>query len=266
MTDLGRLLGVLFGSLATAGSVAIAQPSQPGPGPAMPASTPANASTAPGSMPAQPPTVPPPTSPAPTRIVLSEVVEPGYRDAVLGVARKPTIATRGISDAVVCTPAVYEWLLEHPDRTSLAWRRLKVPCVEISDIGNGKFSWADGEGSELTWQTVGRFPNGLVWYATGKVKPSAVTPSVPVRAVVVMTHPKEVGTNGTATISPAVQVYMQTDSKAATVVMRMMGPTAPKLAQQGAEQLLFFFTGIARYLQAHPDQVNNLLGPAKASR
>ena len=54
------------------------------------------------------------------------------------VVRKPTISTRGRVRRVVCTPAVYEWLLDHPDRVSLAWRRLKVPCVEITDAGKGQ--------------------------------------------------------------------------------------------------------------------------------
>ena len=26
----------------------------------------------------------------------------------------------------------YEWLLEHPDRATLAWRRIGVPCVRSS--------------------------------------------------------------------------------------------------------------------------------------
>jgi hypothetical protein len=191
------------------------------------------------------------------------VVEPGYRDAVMAVARKPTLTTRGASADVVCAPAVYEWLLDHPDRVALAWRRLKVPCVEIGDAGNGRFTWADGEGSDLAWRTVGRFPGGLVLYATGRVKPSVVAPTVPVKAVVVMTHPAKPAKDGATALSPGVQVYLQTDSRAAAVVMRLLGPTAPKLAEQGAEQLLFFFGGIARYVKAHPEQAEELLGPPR---
>jgi hypothetical protein len=200
---------------------------------------------------------------APTRVVLAEVVDPNWRDKVLAVVRKPTIATRGTHDDFLCTPAVYQWLLDHPDRASLAWRRLKVPCVAIKEEGEGRFAWSDGEGSELKWQTVGRFADGLVWYATGKVKASPAAPSVPVRAVVVMLHPKQALGNGTAVVSPMVQAFLQTDSKAAKVVMRLLGPAAPRIAQQGAEQLLFFFSGIARYVQEHPDQASEVLAPAR---
>lgn len=204
-----------------------------------------------------------PADPPPTRLVLADVVEARHREAVLAVVKKPTITTRGTSPELVCSPAVYDWLLEHPDRVSLAWPRLKVNCVEIADAGKGVFTWADGDGSELVWQNVGRFPDGLVWYATGKVKCSPVTPTIPVKAVVVMHHPKKMAADGTATISPVAHVYLQTDSKAASVVLKLLGPTAPKLAEQGADQLLYFFTGIANYTHKHPDKLDELLAPAK---
>ena len=212
---------------------------------------------------AQPQVMPAMKAEPPARIVLAEVVEARHRDAVLAVVKKPTMTTRGTSPEIVCSPAVYEWLLDHPDRVSLAWPRLKVPCVEIIDAGKGVFTWSDGEGSELAWQTVGRFPDGLVWYATGKVKCSPVTPTIPVKAVVVMHHPKKPAADGASTLSPVAHVYLQTDSKAANVVLRLLGPTAPKLAEQGAEQLLYFFTGIARYTQKHPEKADEILAPAK---
>ena len=42
-----------------------------------------------------------------------------------------------------------------------------------------------------------------------------------------------------------------------------MGPSAPRVAEQGAEQLLYFFNGIARYAQTHPEKAENLLAPGK---
>ncbi len=252
MVGTGRSLGVLIGSVVAA-AAGVATAAEPRAMPAQPQPPAMKSVSSPGPM----------SGTGPVRVVLSEVVAPEYRDQVLAVVRKPTIATRGAYEDTLCTPAVYEWLLDHPDRTSLAWRRLQVPCVAITDAGNGRFSWSDGEGSELTWQTVGRFADGLVWYATGKVKPSAVTPSVPGRAVVVMLYPKQPLGNGTAIVSPVAQAYLQTDSRATKVVMRMLGPAAPRLAEQGAEQLLFFFAGIARYVQQNPDKSGELLGPVK---
>ena len=59
-----------------------------------------------------------------------------------------------------------------------------VECVEITELGRGRFHWADGSGSELTWQAVGRAADGVIWYATGKVKPGALLPTAPVVVLV----------------------------------------------------------------------------------
>jgi hypothetical protein len=186
-------------------------------------------------------------------------VHPAYKDAVLKIVRQPTISTKYTSDEVTCGREMYEWLLAHPDRVSLAWRRMKVGCVEIRDLGNGRFGWNDDQGSELVWQSVGTFPDGVVWYATGKVKPSPVTPTVPIKAVVVLAYPSK----KEGKLAPVTQVYLHTDSRAASMILRMLGPTAPKLAEQGAEQLLFFFNGIGRHVTANPEKAEAMLAPPK---
>src|SRR5688572_30647118 len=98
----------------------------------------------------------------PATVTINDVVAPAFRDAVTQVMRQPTISAKAADDEFAAHVKIYEWLLEHPDRASLAWRRMQIPCVEITDLGNGKFHWTDPNGSELTWQTVGRFQDGLV--------------------------------------------------------------------------------------------------------
>lgn len=199
--------------------------------------------------------------PRPATAGLLDAVAPAYRDAVAQVVRQPTLSAKAADDEFTVHVKVYDWLLEHPDRASLAWRRMKVPCVEITDLGNGQFHWSDPNGSELTWRTVGRFPDGLVWYATGKVKPGTLLPTVPVKAVAVLWVPREKVDEKAATYQPVLQVYLQTDSRAANAVLRMVGPAAPRMAEDGAEQLLLFFSGPARYLYRHPDEVPTMLAP-----
>jgi hypothetical protein len=196
-------------------------------------------------------------------VSVTDVVHPAFRDAVARVLRQPTLSARGSSGEVACTPDQYAWLLDHPDRVCLAWKRLRVPCVDITELANGKFIWTDENGSEITWQTVGRFADGLVWYATGKVKATAVLPTVPVRAVAIVTKAERKNDRGESALHPVAQVYLHTDSRAANLILRVVGPTAPKLAEQGAEQLLFFFNGIGNHVARNPEQIDTLLAPAK---
>ncbi|MEO2089527.1 MAG: hypothetical protein ABGY75_08530 [Gemmataceae bacterium] len=204
-----------------------------------------------------------PTTPAaPTQPKLLDFVAESHRDVVAAIVKAPTLAAKATEDDFAAHPAVYDFLLAHPDRTSLAWQRLKVPCVEITDLGKGQFFWADEGGSELTWQTVGAFEHGVVWYATGKVKAGTLFPTVPVKAVAVLQSPRTAAdADGVSRLKPQVNVYLQCDSKLAAAALRIAGPSAPRMAEEGAEQLLFFFSGVARYLHKKPDQVEVLLAP-----
>jgi hypothetical protein len=194
---------------------------------------------------------------------LLECVRPEYRDAVARCMLKPTVSTSAMGEEVVCTVAVYEWLYEHPDRVALAWKRLKVPSIPISDMGKGRFGWTDEYGSEIVWQTVGTFPEGRIWYAKGKVKAGFATPSIPVQSVVVVRHKKRIEKDGVALYAPTIEAYMLSDSRAANLILRVLGPTVPNIAEQAAAQLLDFFGGIAAYVQRHPNRADELLAPPR---
>jgi len=221
--------------------------------------------TAAGETPPLPAMLAPQSSvPAPQpRSSVLETVKPEFRDAVARCMNKPTVSTRAMGEEVVCTVAVYEWLYEHPDRVALAWQRLKVPSIPISDMGNGRFGWTDEYGSEIVWQTVGTFPEGRVWYAKGKVKAGHAAPSIPVQSVVVVRHKKRIEKDGVALFAPVVEAYMVSDSRAAHLVLRVLGPAVPNVAEQAAGQLLDFFGGIAAYVQKYPARADDLLAPPK---
>lgn len=237
----GKALGVLLGGAVGVAAAAQTRP----PGQAMP--TPVAA-----AMPA-----------VPARASLLDVVRPEFRDAVARCVRNPTVSTTAAGEEVVCTVAVYEWLFDHPDRVALAWQRLKVPSVVITDLGGGRFGWTDENGSEVTWQTVGTFQDGRVWYATGKVKAAAAIPAVPVQGVLIVSHPRKAEKDGVAVFAPTVQAYMHSDSKAAALALRVLGPQVPMVAEDAAGQLLDFFAGVANYVQKHPTKADALLAPKK---
>ncbi|MFO0850331.1 MAG: hypothetical protein U0871_17495 [Gemmataceae bacterium] len=192
-----------------------------------------------------------------------DLVLPQYKAAVAEVVKAPTLSAQASEDPFTAHARVYDWLLDHPDRASVAWRRMNVPCVEIDALGDGRFRWADGKGGELVWRAVGRYADGVVWYATGKVNPGALLPTIPVKAVAVLRAPRApvANTDGKAVLEPTLSVYLLTDNRAAQAVLRVVGPAAPRMAEQGADQLLLFFSGPARHVHRHPDQAESLLAP-----
>ena len=191
-------------------------------------------------------------------------VAPARREAVAKVVKSPTLSTKATEDKFTANTAVYSWMLDNPDRVCLAWQRLDVPCIEISNLGNRQFAWTDEHGSKLVWEPVAKTADGVIWYATGQVKAATLLPMIQVKAVAVLSYPGTATDKpGVSVLKPELQVYFQTESRAANAMLRVVGPAGPKMAEESAEQLLFFFSGVAGYLQRHPSEVQSLLAEKK---
>ena len=192
-----------------------------------------------------------------------EQVPKKARAAVRKVMDDPTVTAVCPAQEFVAHSDTYLWLLDHPDRTAAAWRKLGVPAVEINQLKDGRFCWTDPDGSELVWQAVASGPAGRVWYAEGRVKPGPFIPTIPVTAVAVLTHKEKVRPTGDSVIKHQLEVFLHTDSWAAALVTRLIGDGAPKMARDGSEQLLMFFAGIARYAHDRPEKALGLFSDGK---
>jgi hypothetical protein len=190
--------------------------------------------------------------------LLQELPAP-FREKARPVLERPTLATRGVDEVFPCNPLVYHWLLDHPDLAVPMWRRLGAQCMAIADRGSGWFGWSDGRDSEVHWQTVQQTPHLRVWYAEGNVRPASLLPLVPLRAVVVLHFTEGQDARGRALIRHQADMFLYTDSKTAVWVTRLLGPTAPRLAQQCVTQMQMFFSALAWYLDRDPERADKLV-------
>lgn len=174
------------------------------------------------------------------------------------VVERPTMTCHGPSEVFVGRPALYYWLLDNPDRAALAWRRLGAPSLGITARGPGCFGWSDSAGSDVTWETVYRDARQRVWYAEGKVRPFVLLPAIPVRAVVVLRHTDAPDRDRRTILRQQADVYVHADSKTAELVTKMLGASAPRLAEQAVAQLEVFFSALVWYMDRHPEQIGML--------
>jgi hypothetical protein len=223
-------LGALLALLASAAAPASGQEGRPGPAVRLvsPAEAPAGAFGLPR--------------------VPVEQLPPELRDKVQQVLEQPTLSAPGQAESFACQPALYHWLLDHPNQCVGLWRQMGARVTHIEERGNGWFAWVDGQGSEVRWGTVLRTPELRVWYAEGRVKPGVLLPSAQVRAVVVMYHRELQDAKGKTGIRHQARLYVTTDSRAMNLAARLMGGTAPRLAEQYMGQLEMFYGALAWYL------------------
>lgn len=183
------------------------------------------------------------------------------RAVVRHVLEKPILSARGPAETTYGGAEHFAYFLDHPDRAVTAWRRLGAKCVSITPRGDGRFGYVDENGSDVSWETIYKDERTCLWYAEGKVKPSAVLPMVPIKALVVLTHSGGKAPDGKKIVHHQSELFLQTDSKAAAALTKMMGKSAQKVAEEGLGQLQLFFSGLSWYLERHPDRAEGLLRP-----
>jgi hypothetical protein len=154
---------------------------------------------------------------------------------------------------------MYRWLLDHPDRAVKAWMRLGAKCAAITDRGNGRFGCKDASGSDVFWDSVVCNKNKRIWYAEGVVKPSLLLPTVPVRAILVLHIREGYDVKGRRAIRHQAELILHTNSKAASLVTRILGASAPRVAEQYVGQIQTFFAALAWYMGEHAEKMSELL-------
>ncbi|MSR54564.1 MAG: hypothetical protein EXS09_14935 [Gemmataceae bacterium] len=193
----------------------------------------------------------------PLPVPLSEM-SAATRDTISPVMKDATIRAICPPEEFIAHADMYKWLLDHPDRTAAAWRKLGVEAIQIKPMKDGGFSWKDN-GSELVWQAVAQSATGRIWFAEGHVKPGFLLPTCPVKAVAVLNHSEKQRQDGDVSITHQIEIYLKTDSKAASLAAKILGDSATKMAEQGSEQLLMFFSGIAKYAHDKPEKLREVL-------
>jgi hypothetical protein len=209
--------------------------------------------------PGQPPVAAPTRASGPALRIPLEELPAGARERVRQVVEHPTLVTHGPVETFYCQPPFYYWLLDHPDQAVIAWKGLGAQCTDIQDRGAGRFAWQDGQGSEVHWETVLRTARQRVWYAEGRVRPGLLLPSVPVRAVVVLNHGEGYDKNGRPAVRHQMHLLLHTDSRAVSLATRLLGASAPRLAEQYVGQMQMFFGALAWYIDQHPERASGLL-------
>jgi hypothetical protein len=175
------------------------------------------------------------------------------------VLAQPTLATRGPTETFNCQPAVYHWLLDHPDLAVCLWHSLGARCAAVEDRGGGVYGWHDEHGSDVRWQTVLRAAGQRLWYAEGRVKPGVLLPMVAFQAVVALDYTEGHDRENRPALRHQIHLYLHTDSHAAALAAKLVGASAPRLAEQYVAQLEMFFGGMAWYLDQEPQRTRLML-------
>jgi hypothetical protein len=189
---------------------------------------------------------------AAAQVPVDRLDEP-LRSKISDILQKPTLFIRGPVEAFPCKPGVYHWLLENPHWGFRAWKALGSECAAVERKEDGSFVGKDNRNGEMRWQNILNEPGRRIWYAEGSGKALALTPTIAVRALVLLRYQEVRGIDGKVGIRHRAELFAQFESKSASLIAKATSMTAETMAKRTIEQVELFFSGMAWYISEHPE-------------
>ncbi|MBL8823044.1 MAG: hypothetical protein JNJ77_10690 [Planctomycetia bacterium] len=182
------------------------------------------------------------------QLPLEKMAEP-LKTKLSKVVQNAQIFERSKPESFPCNPDVYRWLLESPDASLFAWKKLGATKAEIVRQENGSFLGKDGTGGELRWNLVASGPLTRIWFAEGSGRIGPLLPTMTIRALVFLHFSEVKGIDGRTGIKHRIEILVHYDS--IPLVNRITSMTAESTGKKAVQQLELFFSGMAWYASEH---------------
>ena len=193
-------------------------------------------------------------------------IDESARQKVADLLDHASIYARGPIEAFPCTPAVYQWVVDHPHWGFRAWRALGVKCAKVDKCGEGRYTGTDAFGNRLSMTCVLREPGRRIWYGQGRVRSGLFSPPTPVRVLLLLRYRAVRGSDGQIGVQHRTELFADCDlTKTQTLLGRLAGLTPESAGNRVVEQAGLFFSGLAWHLSEHPEWARSKLSPVTRS-
>jgi hypothetical protein len=180
-----------------------------------------------------------------------------HRGRLEAIAQAAAVSTRVDAEPFPARPAVFQFLLEHPEFAARVTRVLKVARYRV---------WREADGLHLDdgWGAVGRFEvvhatsSRRIMYARG-VYQKAFLPDIHGEAVVMIEYAARPTPDGKHLIGSTVTGFVKLDSGFLSAATKLLSPVAQAKADREARLLVRVFAKVCRATDEKPaDLVRDL--------
>jgi len=181
--------------------------------------------------------------------VLPEAIPTEERARLMRVAENASVSTQVDAEPFVSRPAVFEYLLDHPEFATHVTQALKLARYRIWSTPTGLFL-DDGWGATGQFHVVYASRGTRVMHAVGQYRPK-VLPGIKGQAVVMLAYGFKPGPTGEL-VTSTVTGFVKLDSPIMAFATRLASSVAQAKADTEAHRLMRVFARVSRAVQDDP--------------
>jgi hypothetical protein len=169
------------------------------------------------------------------------------------IVKNADVATRMELERYAARPAVFEYLLDHPEFATHVTRALRSARWRIWRVTEGLYL-DDGWGVRGHFELVHARPGTRVFFAQGQYE-QRLLPDMPGRAVVVLEYDFQPGADGRPLVATTVTAHIALEGRMLRWAGRTAGPAAQAKADKEGRRLLRVFSKVSRAIEDNPGAV-----------
>jgi hypothetical protein len=187
---------------------------------------------------------------APATPPLPEHMPPGERERLTRVTEAASVSTHVDGEPFPAPPAVFEYLLDHPEFASHVTRTLKLARYRIWTTPEGLYL-DDGWGATGHFALVYAAPGTRVMYARGQYK-HRFLPSIRGQAVVMFGYGFQPMAAGRDRVTSTITGFVKLDSRILAFATKLASGIAQDKADTEARKMVKVFARVSQAVQDNP--------------
>lgn len=198
-----------------------------------------------------------------TRAIPWKNIEPQYRRAAQKVVGDASIYRRLPTRVIDCDPALFTFLLQHPEVVIDVWRVMGISQVALEKLPNGVYRGSDSAGTVGTVRFIhtswGENAENLsVIYADGAYDGKPFAKPLKAQSVILLRSGSVLEANGRHYVTVRIDSFLKIEQMGVELVAKTVQPWISQTADRNFIETLTFVSNFSRTAEKNPQGMKRL--------
>jgi hypothetical protein len=197
------------------------------------------------------------------RAIPWQKLNPNERHVAQSIVNEAAIYRRLPTRVIDCHPAMFTFLVQHPEVIADVWRVMGVSRVQLDKLPNGAYRGADGAGTTGTvrflaseWGNEGN--NTALVFADGAYEGKPFLVPLRAKTLVLMRSSAVKERNGRYYVTVRADAFIHVEQMAVELVARTVQPWVNSTADRNLVETLSFVSNFSRTAEKNPDGMKRM--------